>query len=127
MSKILIVEDEKVISDIQKKNLERAGFSCDVASDGIKALKLLKQHQYDLIVMDVVMPHMDGFTLLKEVKNAERTKNVPVITLTNLSQEEDKQECLKYEDCIFMLKTETSLEDLVSEVHKQLGVGKQTV
>ena len=116
MSKILIVEDESVMSDVQKDAFSRVGILCDVAEDGVKALKFLKKNDYNAIVMDIVMPHMDGLELLKQLQENPRWRKIPVIVLSNLSQESDRQECKRIGNCHYLLKTQTSLEVLVKVV-----------
>lgn len=120
MAKILLVEDERVMSDVQKEAFERAGFSCDVADHGMAAVKLLKKNAYDVIVMDIIMPRMDGFQLLKTISGHQKWKQIPVVVLSNLSQQSDRQQCEKLGACSYLLKTQTSLEKLVEEVKKQL-------
>lgn len=120
MSHILIVEDETVMSAIQQEALTRASLSSDIAHDGVEAIKLLKKRAYDLVVMDIIMPHMDGFALLEKIREFPKWQDLPIIVLSNLSQEADKQECLKMGSCVYLLKTKTSLDALVEEIKKQL-------
>lgn len=120
MATILIVEDESVMSDVQKEVFARAEISCDVAENGIKAVSHLKQKNYDAIVMDIIMPRMDGFQLLKIIAKHSQWKLIPVIILSNLSQISDRQQCEKLGACSYLLKTQTSLDKLVEEVKKRL-------
>ena len=86
-NKILVVDDESAIADIIKFNLEREGFSVSVANDGQECLDILKDNSFDLIILDVMMPKIDGFTVLKEVR---KTKLTPIIMLTAKEEEVDK-------------------------------------
>lgn len=87
MNTILVVEDQKSISDVVSKYIENEGYECDVASNGIEALELFGQNKYDLIVLDVMMPGIDGFEVLENIR---QFSNVPVIMLTARLDESDK-------------------------------------
>ncbi|MEG1810816.1 MAG: response regulator transcription factor [Clostridia bacterium] len=78
MCKILIVEDEKPISELIQMNLTGAGYNCTVAYDGKAAADILVEHRFDIILLDVMLPHVDGFTLMEFIKPLE----IPVIFLT---------------------------------------------
>jgi DNA-binding response OmpR family regulator len=80
--KILIVDDEKDFIDAVRSLLEERGYSIDYANDGIGALEIVKKDMPDLILLDIVMPNMDGITLLKKLKQKNETKDIPVIMLT---------------------------------------------
>lgn len=85
--KVLIVEDEKSISDIIKFNLEKEGFEVCVAYDGEEALLSAKVEEPELILLDVMLPKVDGFTVCKKIRE---TSNVPIIILTAKEEEVDK-------------------------------------
>ncbi len=87
MSKILIVEDEIAISDLIKISLEENGFLCDVANDGEIASNYIEKNVYDLILLDVMLPKIDGYTLLEYIKEMCGT---PTILITAKSQITDK-------------------------------------
>ncbi len=80
--KILVVDDEKDFIDAVRSLLEERGYSIDYANDGIGALEIVKKDIPDLILLDIVMPNMDGITLLKKLKEKNETKDIPVIMLT---------------------------------------------
>lgn len=85
--KILVVEDEKSISDIIKYNLEKEGFGVVTAYDGEEALSQVKAEDPDLILLDVMLPKLDGFSVCKQVRE---TNTVPIIMLTAKEEEVDK-------------------------------------
>ncbi len=85
--KVLVVDDEKPISDIIKFNLEREGFKIDVAFDGEEALKKVYQFQPDLIVLDLMLPKIDGFQVCRKVRE---NFNMPILMLTAKEEEVDK-------------------------------------
>ena len=80
--KILLVDDEKDLVDAVRSLLEERGYTIDYANDGIAALEIIKKDPPDLILLDIVMPNMDGITLLKKLKEKDETKDIPIIMLT---------------------------------------------
>ena len=92
MAKILIVDDEPRIRDLIREHLQYAGFTCEEAGDGTAALSVLSQGGIDLVILDIMMPFMDGMTCLKEMRL--RGMDVPVIILTARGEEYDKLEGL---------------------------------
>ena len=93
MANILIVEDEKAMQDIIVDYMRKGGHACFTANDGIDALVTLKNHPMDLMILDVMMPHLDGFSVCKM---AREMSDMPIIMLTAKSAEDDK---LKGYDC----------------------------
>lgn len=87
MQKILIVDDEENIRKVIREYLEFEGFLCFEASNGEEAIKMCKENSYDLIVLDIMMPKIDGFTVAKEIR---KKSNVPIIMLSARSEEYDK-------------------------------------
>lgn len=92
MNKILIVEDEIAISDLIKIGLESQGYKCETANDGEIAANLIEQKQYDLVLLDVMLPKIDGYELLEYVKQMQ---DIPVIFITAKGQIKDKIKGLK--------------------------------
>ena len=88
---IYVVDDEPLITRLAQINLERAGYAVEMAHDGVQALEALQQKQVtpDLILLDVMMPYMDGFELLKQLQADEELKRIPVIFLTARSRDDD--------------------------------------
>jgi two-component system alkaline phosphatase synthesis response regulator PhoP/two-component system response regulator VicR len=87
--KILAVDDERHIVRLVQVNLERAGYDVITAFDGVEALKKVHDEKPDLIVLDVMMPQMDGFETLKNLKANPETRDIPVIMLTAKAQDAD--------------------------------------
>lgn len=85
--KILIVDDEEMIRDVLREYVEFEGNEAYEAVDGMEAVKLCKENNYDLILMDVMMPYLDGFSAVKEIK---KSKDIPVIMLSARGEEYDK-------------------------------------
>lgn len=87
MEKILIVDDEEKIRSIIKKYAEFEGYKTEEAADGMEAIAKCRKNNYDLIIIDIMMPELDGFSAVKEIR---KTKNVPVIMLSARGEEYDK-------------------------------------
>jgi len=89
--KILVVEDDTMISSMYKMKFEADGFEVFIADNGVIGLEIAKKEKPDIIMLDVILPQLDGFSVLEQVKKDETTKKIPVIMLTNLGTEEDKK------------------------------------
>lgn len=87
MANILVVEDEKNMQEIIAEYMQRGGHTCFTADDSVDALMILKNNPMDLMILDVMMPHLDGFSVCKM---AREMSNLPIIILTAKSEEEDK-------------------------------------
>jgi len=90
MSRILVVDDEDSIIELVKFNLEREGYEVLTATDGDEALGLIKNQIPDLIILDIMLPGIDGLSICKMLHNEENTKNIPIIMLSARSEELDK-------------------------------------
>lgn len=101
MANILIVEDEKNMQDIICEYMHRGGHTCFTADDGVDALMLLKNNPMDLMVLDIMMPHLDGFSVCKM---AREMSSLPIIMLTAKSDEEDKLKGYEYGADDYMTK-----------------------
>ena len=101
MANILIVEDEKAMQDIIADYMRKGGHTCFTADDGIDALVTLKNHPMDLIILDVMMPHLDGFSVCKM---AREMSDMPIIMLTAKSGEDDKLKGYDYGADDYMTK-----------------------
>ena len=101
MANILIVEDEKAMQDIIVDYMRKGGHACFTANDGIDALVTLKNHPVDLMILDVMMPHLDGFSVCKM---AREMSDMPIIMLTAKSEEDDKLKGYDYGADDYMTK-----------------------
>ena len=87
MPKMLIVDDEQKIREVIREYSEFNGYEVEEAADGMEAVSLCRLNDYDLIIMDIMMPKLDGYSACKEIK---KTKNIPVIMLSARGEEYDK-------------------------------------
>lgn len=117
--KILIVEDERAMTRALLRTLSRAGFYASVAFDGKEALAALAKEPFDLIILDLLMPTMDGFRFMEELK--KQNNHTPIVVLTNLSQREelDRARALGAVHCF--VKSNTPLQKLVLQTQKVLA------
>ena len=92
MPRILVIEDDDAIRDLISTNLEMAGYDINQAPDGIKGQALAVQLQPDLIMLDLMLPKVDGFTVCQRLRRDERTADIPVLMLSALGQTKDKVE-----------------------------------
>ena len=90
MNKILVIDDDNAINELIKVNLELAGYKVIQAFDGTTGFALCKQELPSVVVLDVMMPEVDGFTVAQRIRKNNSTKNIPIIMLTALSQLNDK-------------------------------------
>lgn len=118
-NKVLIVEDDHFLSDIYLNALKKVGVKAQVAKNGREALAALGESEYQLILLDLIMPEMDGFDFLKALKKASLTK-IPIIVLTNLGQDGDREECKSYGVLDYLVKTDIKPEDVIERVTKAI-------
>ena len=116
--KILITEDEKSYSRALVLKLEKNGFTALSAADGEEALTLLSKEKFDLLILDLIMPKLNGFEVLEELK--KRNINIPVIVLSNLNQEEDEKKVKALGAKMSIEKSNTSLSDIIKIVQNML-------
>jgi len=92
MPRILVIDDDAAIAELVSINLEMAGYEVNQAEDGIKGQALAVQLQPDLVMLDLMLPKVDGFTVCQRLRRDERTADIPVLMLTALGQTQDKVE-----------------------------------
>lgn len=90
MSKILVVDDDRAINELIKVNLTLAGYSIVQAYDGVEGFALAKQEMPNMVILDVMMPNVDGYTVAQRIRQCESIKNMPILMLTALSDITDK-------------------------------------
>lgn len=119
-NKILIIEDDSFISDMYKLKLEAEGFQVEVAQDGQQGLEKLNKNKPDLVLLDVVMPKMDGFAVLGNIKGDPEVQNVPVVLLTNLGQKDSVEKGLKMGALDYVIKAHFTPSEVVEKVRSIL-------
>lgn|SRR5512142_268381 len=120
--KVLIVDDDAFLSGIYATKLELDGFEVATARDGEEGLKAAMREKPDLILLDVLMPKLDGFEVLKRLKADEETKQIPVIMLTNLGQKEDIEKGLQDGAVDYLIKAHFVPAEAVDKIKKVLNM-----
>lgn len=118
--KILIIEDDKFFRELISKKLQKENFDVVTANDSKEAFAYLESNLPDLIVLDLILPGLDGYEILSIIKKDKRTSAIPVIVLSNLGQQEeiDKAKSLGVID--FMVKVNFTLEEIAGRIKHAL-------
>ena len=119
-SKVLIVEDDKFLLSMYSTKFKKDNFQVVVAEDGEKGLKQATQEKPDIILLDIILPKKDGFEVLEELKSREETKNIPVLLLTNLSQQDDTKKGLSLGAEDYLIKAHFMPSEVVKKVKKYI-------
>lgn len=122
--KILLVEDETFIADLYAYELQKSGFSVKVANDGVTGLKILESEPFDLLLLDIMLPGMNGLELLREWKGKNQTSNMIVLLLTNLGQDAVIKEGFTLGAQGYLIKASYTPEQIVQEIKNALAGGK---
>jgi DNA-binding response OmpR family regulator len=120
MKKILIVDDEPNILMALEYTFKKNNFEVFIARDGQEALDILKNQQPDIIILDVMMPNVDGFETLKQIKNDERLQHCKVLFLSAKNKEKDIEKGLELGANLYVVKP-FSIKKLVEQVRELLG------
>ncbi len=119
--RILFIEDESALQKTFGDILKQEGYEMLSALDGQRGLELAKKEKPDLILLDLVLPKMHGFEVLKSLKEDETTENIPIIVLTNLEAMGDVEKALELGATTYLVKASYSLEEVVQKIKKALG------
>jgi len=121
MKTILFIEDESALQKTVGEILKQEGYEVISALDGEVGLKLAQRKIPDLILLDLVLPKLHGFKVLKKLKENSETKNIPVIVLTNLEGIEDIDKAIELGAQSYLVKAQYELKELVEKVKKTLN------
>ena len=119
---ILLVEDDVFLSNIYKTKFEMEGFKISTSDNGEIGLADAKKKKPDIILLDVLLPKMDGFTVLENLKKDPEVKDIPVILLTNLGQKDDVQKGLDAGAEDYMIKAHFKPSEVVEKVREILKI-----
>lgn len=120
--KILLVEDENALASVYEARLIAEGFDVRRAENGEEALAAIRDYNPDLMLLDVMMPHVSGFDVLDMVRNTPDMVNLKVIMLTALSQEGDKQHAKELGVDDYLVKSQVVIADVVAKVKQHLNI-----
>ena len=116
MKTILLVEDEPTLQKTLSLALTQEGYEVKSALDGEIGLRLARESKPDIVLLDLILPKMDGFEVLDELKKDEATKNIPVIVLTNLESTQDIEKALALGATNYLVKANYDLKDVIEKV-----------
>lgn len=120
--KILIIEDEATLNKAIAEYLEAENFQVLSALDGEVGAEMAKKEVPDLILLDIILPKKDGYEVLDELKKDEKTKNIPVILLTNLESQEDIVRAFEKGATTYLVKSDYKLQDVAKKIKTALGM-----
>ena len=121
MATILFIEDETSLQKTLSSILKASGFAVANAYDGEAGLAVAKKDKPDLILLDLILPKMDGFAVLAHLRAEEATKNTPVIVLTNLESAEDVERVIGLGATMYLVKANYDLTDIVAKIKEALA------
>jgi len=123
--KVLLIEDEDFIRDLYKRQLDLAGFETDTAANGKDGMAALTQKDYELILLDIMLPDTNGLEILKFVKADEKLKNILIILLTNLGQDAIIEQAFKLGVEGYLIKASLTPNQIVQEIRNIIQNKKQ--
>jgi len=120
MPKILIIEDDKFLRELIVRKLTDEGFEIEEAIDGEEGIKKTKEIKPDLVLLDLILPGMDGFEVLSRIKGDPLLASIPVIILSNLGQREDIEKGLKLGAVDYLVKANFTPNEIIEKVKNAL-------
>lgn len=121
MKKILIIEDDLILLNLLKERITKAGYGIIAEKNGSSGLKRAEAEIPDLILLDIILPEMDGFTVLQKLKENESTKSIPVIIISNSGEPVEIEKAKKLEIADYLIKTEFEPDEVLLKIKKILG------
>ena len=121
MKKILIVEDEPLIAELMQRRLQDEGYYAFVARDGEDALKQIREERPDLILLDIILPRLNGFGVLAELEKDEELKLIPVIVISNSGEPEEIERAKAAGVRDWLVKTDFDPKEVLEKVRVQIG------
>jgi len=120
MSKILIIDDDPMITGILWRRLQEDGHSLESAMDGVAGLERVKEFKPDLILLDIIMPVLDGMAVLRQLKADPELSKIPVLVITNMQLEDQAAEATALGAVGYLVKVHHTSEDLANKVTEEL-------
>ena len=121
MLRIALVEDEAVLAEMYKLRLEIEGYECLVSDDGQKGLELIQLHKPDLVLLDLMLPHMRGTEILRIMRESDWGKDIKVIILTNISDTVSPDDLKQHHFERYIVKSNNSLHEMIDIIHEVLN------
>ena len=120
MKTILIIEDDPFILDIYTTKLRESGFSVETSLDGKNCIDKVQEIKPDLILLDLVLPNVDGWEIIEQIKAMEEFKDLPIIILSNLSQKSDVEKGLNLGAVKYLIKSNYTPSEVVDQIKETL-------
>ena len=114
--KILLIEDDDMLRDLITKRLTKGGYQIVQSIDGISGLKAVEDEKPDLVLLDIVLPGIDGYEILEKIKNDASLSKTPVVMLSNLSQKDDVEKALKLGAADYFIKINFTSEEVLEKI-----------
>lgn len=122
MPRVLVAEDDAFLIQVHEKKLAKEGFEVTIARNGQEAIDFAKEKKPDIIILDLIMPIKDGFETLKELKSDPELKEIKVVVMTNLSQDEDRERVMNLGAVDFIVKSNISFKEVVQNIKQHLNI-----
>lgn len=119
---VLLIEDDPFLIDIYTTKLKEAGFEVGVAEDGERALEKIKERTPDLVILDIVLPNIDGWGILKEIRKDEKFKNLKVMILSNLGQRKEVEKGIKLGATQYLIKAHHTPSQVMEKIRQILNI-----
>lgn len=119
--KVLVIEDDQFLRDLLSTKLERENFDVATAMDGPEALEKIQEVKADIVLLDIILPGIDGFEILKRMKSSPSHKSIPVVLLSNLGQEADVERGKALGANDYLIKSNFTIDEIIEKIHKIVG------
>lgn len=119
--KILLIEDDSFISQMYDIKFKQTNYDFLLARDGEEGLQIMKSVKPDIVLLDIILPEMDGFTVLEEIKKDPALASIPILLLTNLGQQENIQKGLSLGAKDYIVKAHSTPQEVVEKVKAYLS------
>ncbi len=121
MKKILIAEDDRFLANAYRVKLTHDGFDVRITFDGHETIKATKEFKPDLLILDIIMPMQDGFSVIEELRADSEFAKLPILIASNLGQTEDMKKAKSLGANEYIVKSQIKLEEIVGKIKKILG------
>ncbi len=120
MAKIIIIEDDQILQKTLQEYLIMEGFEVFCAGNGEEGIRIVQKEMPDLVLLDLILPKMDGYEVIKNLRSEEKTKKIPIIILTNLGGIHDVEKALELGATTYLIKSDYKLEEVVKKIKDTL-------
>lgn len=118
--KVVIIEDDQFLRELASEKLDHEGFLVHSAVDGPEGLRLISQESPDIVLLDIILPGIDGFEVLKRIKSNDTIKHIPVIMLSNLGQQTDIDHAMRLGAKDYIVKAHHTLDEIIEKIKQSL-------